>query len=164
MLIDCSTCSNASAGGGDKPRETLRLSIGVGSEGAGKALDCESSSPSASEHDSASLHYCWRPTSRMCRSLSSLEKQQSCASREPVGVIDESASRRNTRATPRDPSLVPWPRSSVWWQRNPGNHNRINDQKEDAAGLIVAKKRGNARGAKQPYCVTSQHQKRKETA
>lgn len=163
MLIDCSTCSNALAGGGDKPRETLRSADVSAGEGACKASDCEGSSPSASEHDSASLHYIQRPTSLIGRSLKSLMKQQSSAIRERVGVIDESASQRNKRATLREHSPVSEPRSSAR-QRSTGNHNCAIGWKENAAGFIVARKRGNARGAKEPYCETRRNQKRKESA
>ena len=151
MLIDCSTCSDALAGGGDKARETLRSVALVIGEGACKAPDCEGASPSASEHDSASLHRSQRPISLMCRSLSSLVKQQSYATRGLGGVIDESARRKNDRATLRDHSPVSGPRSSAR-QRDTGNHNRVTGWKENAAGSVVAGKRVKARGAKGPYC------------
>ena len=151
MLIDCSTCSNALAGGGDNARETLRSVAYAPGERACKAPDCEGASPSASEHVSASLHCSQRPTFRKCRSLSSLVKQQSCATRELGGVIDESAHRKNDRATLRDHSPVSGPRSSVR-QRGTGNHNRAIGWKENAAGSVVAGKRVKARGAKGPYC------------
>jgi len=152
MLIDCSTCSNAVASGGDKARETQRLLAKAFSEGACKALDCEDVSPNVSERDSASLHIkSQRPTSRKWRSLSPLAKQQSKAARGLGGVIGESACRKNNRATLRDDSPVSGRRSSVE-QRDTGNHNRGIGWKENAAGLVVAEKQAKACGAKGPYC------------
>jgi hypothetical protein len=164
MLIDCSTCSNALAGGGDKARETVRLVACAASEGATPALNCKSVSPSESEPGSASLQLkSRRPTSQGWRSQLSPVKQQSNAVGESGGVIEESAHRKNNRATPREHSPASALKSSAR-ERNTGNHNRAIDRKENAEGLIVAKKRGNACGAKEPYCETRHYQKRKETA
>jgi len=153
MLIDCSTCSNALAGGGDKARETLRSGGGNASgEGARPAPDCKRTSPNASETDSASLQSkSRRPTSQGWRSLPDLAKQQSRAAREPGGVTEEGACGKNNRATPREISPVSGRRSAAG-PRSVGNHNHAIARKEKAEGSVVAKKRGNARRAKGPCC------------
>ena len=51
-----------------------------------KLLDCEDASPSESELDTASLHKSQWPTFQRWRSLTSLEKQWSEASKELGGV------------------------------------------------------------------------------
>jgi hypothetical protein len=151
MLIDCTTCSNALAGGGDKARETLRSGGFASGEGASSAPDCERASPNASEPDSASLRKPRRPTSQGWRSLQPLVKQQSRAARGPGGVIGESARGKDNRATLRERSPVPGLRSRVR-QRGRGNHNHAIGRNERAEGSVVARKRGNARGAKGPCC------------
>ena len=148
MLIDHSTCSNAPACGGDKARETER-SVELAGERGCKPLDCEDASPSESELDSASLHKSQWPTFRKWRSLTSLEKQWSEASKELGGVIEESARRRRNRdireTSPVSPSL-----RLGRGQRGMGNHNRANGRTEESEGFVVVLKRGNARGAKKP--------------
>ena len=151
MSIDRSTCSDASACGGDKARETKR-SARVAGEGGWKPSDREGASLSASEHDSASLHYNpqW-PTSQRWRSLQLSTKQRSRAVEGLGGVIDESAHRKRTRAT-RDASPVSYrPRSGVG-QRSMGKHNHVIGRSEVSEGSIVARKRVKVRGAKGPHC------------
>ena len=150
MLIDHSTCSNAPACGGDKARETEWPASMAGERGC-KPLDCEDVSPSASELDSASLNLSQWPTSQNGRSLTSLEKQWSRASRELCGVIEESARRRRNRNIRENSPVSNFQRSGER-QRVMGNHNHGIGRKEWSEWPIVAMKRGNARGAKGPYC------------
>ncbi len=149
MLIDRSTCSNASACGGDKARETKRSALMAG-EGGWKPPDCKGASLSASEHDSASLHYNPRwPTSQRWRSLQLSTKQRSSAVEGPGGGTDESAHRKRTRVN-REASPVSY--RSGFGQRSMGKHNHAISRSEDSEGSIVAGKRVKARGAKGPYC------------
>ena len=151
MLIDRSTCSNASACGGDKARETKRSGL-VAGEGGHNPLDCKGASLSASEHDSASLHYNPRwPTSQRWRSLQLSTKQRSSAVEGPGGVTDESAHRKRTRAN-REASPVSCRPRSGDGQRSMGNHNHAFGRSEVSEGSIVAGKRVKARGAKGPHC------------
>ena len=151
MLIDRSTCSNASACGGDKARETKRSAL-VAGEGGWKLPDCKGASLSAGEHDSASLRYNPRwPTSQGWRSLQLSTKQRSSAVEGPGGVADESAHRKRTRAN-REASPVSYRPRSGDGQRSMGNHNHAIGRSEVSEGSIVARKRVKARGAKGPYC------------
>ena len=134
MTIDRSTCSDAPACGGNKTRETERSAPVAGERGF-KPPDREGASLSASEHDSASLHYSQRPTSRIWRSLQPSTKQRSYAVEGLGRVIDESAHQRRTGAT-RDASPVSFrPRSGVG-QRSMGNHNHAIGRSEVAEGFI----------------------------
>ena len=149
MLIDRSICSDASACGGDKARETKRSAL-VAGEGGWKPPDCKGASLSASEHDSASLRYNPRwPTSQRWRSLQLSTKQRSSAVEGPGGVADESAHRKRTRAN-REASPVS--HRSGFGQRSMGKHNHAIGRSEVSEGSIVAGKRVKARGAKGPYC------------
>jgi hypothetical protein len=151
MTIDRSTCSNASARGGDKTRETER-SVLVAGEGRRSLPDCEGASLSASEPDSASLH-CnsqW-PPSRKLGGLTFPVKQRSKAAGELSGVIEESAHRKRNRVN-RETSLVSVRPRSGRGQRGVGNHNHGFGHDEESAGPIVARKRVKVRGAKRPYC------------
>jgi hypothetical protein len=151
MTIDRSTCSNAPARGGDKARETERSALLAG-EGGGSLSDCEGASLSASEPDSASVHFTpqW-PPSRKLGGLTFPVKQRSNAAGELSGVIEESAHRKRNRVT-RETSLVSVRPRSGSGQRGVGNHNHALGQDEESAGSIVARKRVKARGAKRPCC------------
>ncbi len=151
MLIDRSTCSDASACGGDKARETKRSALMAG-EGGRNPPDCKGASLSASEHDSASLHYNPRwPTSQRWRSQQLSTKQRSSAVEGPGGVTDESAHRKRTRAN-REASPVSHRPRLGRRQRSMGKHNHAIGWSEVSEGSIVAGKRVKARGAKGPYC------------
>ena len=150
MLIDHSTCSNAPACGGDKARETEWSALVAGERGR-KPLDCEDASPSESKLDSASLRKSQWPTFQRWRSLTSLEKQWSEASKELGGVVEESARQRRNRNIRETSPVSPCPRSGRG-QRSMGNHNHAIGRTEESEGFVVAMKRGNARGAKGPYC------------
>ena len=148
MLIDHSACSNAPACEGDGSRETER-SVELAGERGIKPLDCEDTSPSASKLDLASLNKSQWPISQEGRSLTSLEKQWSEASKELGGVIEESARQRRNRnireTSPVSPSL-----RLGRGQRGMGNHNHANGRTEESEGFVVVLTRGNARGAKEP--------------
>ena len=162
MLIDRSTCSDASACGGDKARETKRSALLAG-EGGWNPPDRKGGSLSASEHDSASLHdNPQRPTSRIWRSLQPSIKQRSRAVEGLGGVTDESAHRKRTRAN-REASPESCRPRSGGGQRNMGKHNHVIARSEVSEGSIVARKRVKARGAKGPYCKHAAI-KRKESA
>ena len=151
MLIDRSTCSDTSACGGDKARETKWSALMAG-EGGWKPPDRKGASLSASEHDSASLHdNPQRPTSRIWRSLQLSTKQRSSAVEGLGGVTDESAHRKRTRVN-REASPVSFRPRSGDGQRSMGKHNHAIDRSEDSEGSIVAGKRVKARGAKGPHC------------
>ena len=150
MLIDHSACSNASACEGDGSRETER-SVELAGERGCKPLDSEDASPSESELDSASLHKSQWPTFQRWRSLTSLEKQWSEASKELGGVVEESACRRRNRNI-REGSPVSDFQRSEDGQRAMGNHNHGTGWAESSEWFIGAMKQGNACGAKGPYC------------
>ena len=150
MLIDHSTCSNAPACGGDKAREKER-SVELAGERGVNPLDCEDASPSESKLDLASLHKSQWPTCRKWRSLTSLEKQWSNASKELGGVIEESARRRRNRNIREASSVSPSLRLGRG-QRSMGNHNHAIGRTEESEGSVVAMKRGNACGVKGPHC------------
>lgn len=151
MSIDRSTCSDASACGGDKARETKRSALLTG-KGGWKPPDRKGASLSASEHDSASLHdnSQW-PTFRIWRSLQPSIKQRSRAVEGLGGVTDESAHRKRTRAN-REASLESIRPRSGGGQRGMGKHNHAIARSEVSEGSIVARKRVKARGAKGPHC------------
>ena len=150
MVIDRSTCSNASARGGDKARETKRSAQKAGERGC-SLLDCKGAGLSASELDSASLHHSQWPSSRMMGGLTSPGKQRLHAPGGLGGVIDESAHRKRNRVIRETSPVFLCPRSGRG-QRGVGNHNHASGRSEESEGLVVARKRVKARGAKGPYC------------
>lgn len=163
MSIDRSTCSDASACGGDKARETKRSALLAG-EGGWNSPDRKGASLSASEHDSASLHYNpQRPTSRIWRSLQPSIKQRSRAVEGLGGVTDESAHRKRSRANREASPESIRPRSGGG-QRGMGKHNHVIARSEVSEGSIVARKRVKVRGAKGPYCKHATIKTRKEAA
>ena len=114
-------------------------------------LDREDASPSASELDSASLRLSQWPTFQRWRSLTSLEKQWSSASKGLGGVVEESARRRRNRNIRENSPVSDFQRSEER-QRIMGNHNHDPGREELSEWSIVALKRGNACGAKGPHC------------
>ena len=162
MSIDRSTCSDAPACGGNKARETER-SVLMAGEGGWNPPDCKGASLSASEHDSASLHYSQRPTSQKWRSLQPSIKQRSRAVEGLGGVTDESAHRKRTRAN-REASPVSCRPRSGGGQRSMGKHNHAIARSEVSEGSIVARKRVKVRGAKGPHCKQATIKTRKEAA
>jgi hypothetical protein len=149
MLIACTTFSCALACAGDQSCETLR-SLRMHGERGWSPLDSEDMSPSISELDSASLHH------TLAVKLPEVLKP----------VINEEATSMSTHWATRGD----WrERVSKDWQQVPGEPPRCIVGEESALqggrGInnfvfcrrrkserpIVAKKRGNARGAKGLY-------------
>ena len=151
MVIVHSPISCASAWLDYDPRETLRSCPRGHGEERGILSDGESASPNPERGklDSASLHQCWRPTSRRWRSLPLTGKSMnSCTCQASRGDWRERALKEYPRY-PGDPSrsrkLVVSVGKGSWGSHNPGSLRR---RKSDRP--IVARKRGNARGAKRP--------------
>ena len=158
MLIVRSTCSDASACGGDKARETKRSAIMAG-EGGWKPPDREGASLSASEHDSASLHYNpqW-PTSQRWRSLQSSMEQRSRAVEGLGGVTDESAHRKRTRANREASPASIRPRSGGG-QRGMGKHNHAIRPERGLRGVHSSEEAGESPWSKGTPLQTCCHQK-----
>jgi len=155
MLIVRSTCSCASACGGDKARETWR-SASVADKGGWYPPDNEVASPNASEPDSASLR-CWRRLSppRMVKPAIVGEATNASIRRDARGGWGERAMTEHARY-PGEPlrSLV----SAVGTgQGTQGSHNLRIPRRRQSDRLIVAMKWGNSRGAKGPdlRCVST---------
>lgn len=148
MKIVRLTSSHAWAGGSNETRETTRSET-TQAKGA-KLLDGKGASPNPARGElvSASLNLNRRPTSQERRSLPSAGKQRIPAPVGPVGVRGGSACRKNnhdrweTRAGSRSK------RRSV-----EEIHNLQRSPARESEGLVVAMKRGNARGAKEPCCI-----------
>ena len=155
MLIVRSTCSCASACGGDKARETWRPAL-VADEGGWYPPDNEIASPNASEPVSASLR-CWRRLSPQNVVKPAIVGEATNASirRDARGDWGERATTEHARY-PGEPlrSLV----SAVGTgQGTQGSHNLRIPRRRQSDRLIVAMKRGNSRGAKGPglRCVST---------
>ena len=157
VLIDCkvsmmkivrSTSSHASAGESNETRGTMRFGA---IQAKGVVLpddDGVSPNPERGKLVSASLNPHRRPSSQEMRSLPLTGKQRMMAPARPVGVRGVSARQKNHHAI---------------WETRPSrrlgrrqpplemhNHRRCLGRESD--GLVVARKRGNARGAKEPCC------------
>src|SRR5262245_21984116 len=107
--------------------------------------DALSLNPARGELVSASLNPYRRPTSQERRSLPSAGKQRTFAPVEPVGVRGVGATQKNHHVT--------WETRSdgcLWRQSAVGMHNHPRCLGRESEGLVVAGKRGNARGAKEP--------------
>ncbi len=106
-----------------------------------------SPNPARGELVSASLNPYRRPSSQETRSLPSTGKQRTTAPVGPVGVRGVGAPQKNHHAT--------WEtRPSRRLKRQPplGMHNQRGCLERESEGFVVASKRGNARGAKEPCC------------
>jgi hypothetical protein len=147
MKIVRSTSSCASAGGSNEAREAMRSG---GIQAKGVVLpddDGVSPNPARGELVSASLNDYRRPSSQETRSLPPTGKQRTQAPVGPVGVRGVSACQKNRQVTLGAPPEPPHPRQPVL-----GIHNEEWCLGVESDGLVVAEKRGNARGAKEPYC------------
>lgn len=148
MRIVRSTSSHASAGESNGTRETLRFGA---IQAKGVVLpddDGVSPNPARGELVSASLNHNRRPTSQKGRSLPPTGKQRTVAPVGPVGVRGVGAYQKNHHAT--------WEtRSSrrLLRQLARGMHNYRQCLGRESDGLVVARKRGNARRAKEPCCM-----------
>ena len=86
------------------------------------------------------------------------EGEGSMARRKPIdaagcsgGVVSDGTTTRTHRAT-GEALLVPARKGGSWVGRITGNTGKSADDERVAEGLVVARKRGNARGAKGPCC------------
>lgn len=147
MKIVRSTSSHASAGGSDETRETMRFGD---IQARGVSLpddDGLSLNPARGELVSAPLNLYRRPRFQKIRSLPLTKKQRTFAFVRPVGVRGVGADQKNHHVT--------WETRSgrcLKRQLPRGTHNPRQCLRRESDGLIVAKKRGNARGAKEPCC------------
>ena len=146
MKIVRSTSSCALAGESNETREAVRSGE---IQAKGVVLpddDGVSPNPERGELVSASLNNYRRPTFPRWRSLLSTGKKRTVAPVEPVGVRAVGAHQKNHHVTLGDPLRPPRQRQLAL-----GIHNReVPGWESD--GLVVAKKRGNACGAKEPCC------------
>jgi len=148
MKIVRSTSSHASAGGSNETRETMRSGA---IQAKGEALpddDGVSPNPERGELVSASLNHYRRPTSQKGRSLPPTGKQRTLAPAGPVGVRGVGAHQKNRHVTWETPSSRRLMRPLAM-----GMHNHRRCLRGESEGLVVARKRGNARGAKEPCCM-----------
>lgn len=153
MKIVRSTSSHESAWGSNEPRETTRSEE---FQAKGEFLpDGDGVSPNLERGElvSASLNQYRRPTLQEGRSLLPTGKQRNCALVGPVGVRGVGAYQKNhhdnweTRLDSRRER-----------QLTMGMHNHRQRLGRESDGLVVARKRGNARGAKEPCCMHASHQ------
>lgn len=103
--------------------------------------------PARGELVTASLNNYRRPASQERESLTSTGKQRTFAPVEPVGVRGVGADQKNHQVT--------WDTRSDRRLQRPlamGIHNHRQCPGRESDGLVVAGKRGNARGAKEPCC------------
>jgi hypothetical protein len=138
MRIVRSTSSHASAGGSYETRETLRSGAIQAKEAIPPDDDGPSLNPARGELVSASLNKYRRSTFQRRRSLISAGKQRTFAPVEPVGVKGVGADQKNRQVT--------------WETRLGSRAVRQLCPGRESEGLVVAGKRGNARGAKEPCC------------
>src|SRR5215472_8389963 len=143
-----STSSHASAGESNGTRETVRSGE---IQARGVVLPDDngvSPNPARGELVSASLNPYRRSTSQKGRSLLPTGKQRTSAPVGPVGVRAVGAHQKNYHVT--------WETHSsrrLLRQLPMGTHNRRRCLGWESDGLIGARKRGNARGAKEPCCM-----------
>ena len=147
MKIVRSTSSHAPAGGSNEPRETMRSGAVQAKRVVLSDDDGVSPNPARGELVSASLHHYRRPSSRKMQSLPPTGKQRTTAPVGPIGV-------RGVSARPKNHHVTWETRSSGRLMRHPamGIHNHRRGLGRESDGLVVARKRGNARGAKEPCC------------
>lgn len=149
MLIVRSTCSCASACGGNKARETWR-SAPVAGDGGWYPPDSEVVSPNASEPDTASLHHNWRSANlpNMVKPAIGGEATDASIRRAARGDWGERATTEHTR-NPGEPLRSP--ESAVdTGQGARGRHNPRAPRRRQADWPVVAVKRGSSRRAKGP--------------
>lgn len=148
MRIVRSTSSHASAGESNETRGTMRSGE---IQAKGETLpddDGVSPNPARGELVSASLNRYRRPSSQETRSLPPTGKQRTLAPVGPIGVRGVSARQKNRHVT--------WETRSGRRLKRPlpmGMHNHRQCLGWESDGLVVARKRGNSRGAKEPCCM-----------
>ena len=148
MRIVRSTSSHAAAGGSNEARETQRFGAIQARKGRPFDDDGLSLNPGRGELVTASLNKYRRPTIQKRPSLKSTGKQRTGAPGEPVGVRGVGAGQKNQQL-PGRPAWAVWARARRA-EMGINNHRPCPGRESD--GLIVARKRGNARGAKEPCC------------
>ena len=150
MIMVCSSCSCASACGGNEARETTRSALTGAGEGGWFPPDGEGASPNASELASASLH--------TRRSVNLPEMAKPAIVGEAADKSTRQAARGDWRERapkeriryPGDPSRSAAP--AVGAALDPwGSHNPRSPRRWESERFVVVWKRGNARGAKGPF-------------
>jgi len=146
MPIAYSAFSCASAWKSDQPREALRSH---GGERGWYPLDSEGMSLTQVNSIQPRYTKCQWPTFQRWRSLKSTRKKCAYALVELTGVIGEGAFRKvSSMSREIHTGVLP---VRVWvgqWVR--GNHNFHTSRTWKSEGPVVARKRGNACGAKRP--------------
>jgi len=150
MLISRMTFSRALACEGDQSRETLRSCKTSQGESGWNPLHDEDASPNASELITASLH---QPMTvklpEMPKPIIHGEETIICTHEVIRGDWRERVS-KDWQQVPGDPSLCIHGEESVL-QGYMGINNHISCRRRESERSIVAKKRGNSRGAKGLY-------------
>ncbi len=147
MPIAHSAFSYASAWKSYQPRETLRSH---GGEEGWHPSDSKGMSPTKVNSIRPRYANRQRPTSRRWGSLKSMRKQCAYALFELTGVIGEGAFRKvNSMSRETHTGALTVKVQTEQWME--GNHNFHSSQNWESEWFVVAKKRGNARGAKRPY-------------
>jgi len=146
MLIACSTFSCALACAGDQSRETLR-SLLLHGEGGWSPLDNEDVSPNVSELDSASLHQLLAVNLPEMLKPATSEEATSMSTHWAIRGDWRERMSKDWQQVPGEPPRCTVGEESVV-QGGRGINNSVFCRRRKSERPIVAKKRGNARGAK----------------
>jgi hypothetical protein len=146
MLIACSTFSCALACAGDQSRETLR-SLLLHGEGGWPPLDNEDVSPNVSELDSASLHQLLAVNLPEMLKPATSEEATSMSTHWAIRGDWRERMSKDWQQVPGEPPRCTVGEESVV-QGGRGINNSVFCRRRKSERPIVAKKRGNARGAK----------------
>jgi len=146
MLIACSTFSCALACAGDQSRETLR-SLLLHGEGGWPPLDNEDVSPNVSELDSASLHQLLAVNLPEMLKPATIEEATSMSTHWAIRGDWRERMSKDWQQVPGEPPRCTIGEESVV-QGGRGINNSVFCRRRKSERPIVAKKRGNARGAK----------------
>jgi hypothetical protein len=151
MLIACSTFSCALACEGDQSRETLRsLLYLMHGEGGWPPPDSEDMSPNVSELDSASLHHPLAVSlPEVLKPVTNEEATSMCTHWAIRGDWRERVSKDWQQVPGEPPRCIGGELSAI--QGGRGINNPAFCRRRKSERPIVAKKRGNARGAKGLY-------------
>ena len=166
MLISRMTFSRALACAGDQSRETSRSSKKSQGESGWNPFHDKDASPNASELSSASLHPVFTPMMavklpEMLKPIICEEETIRCTHEVIRGDWRERVS-KDWQQVPGDPPLSTNGEESVL-QGYLGINNHLYPRRRESERSIVAKKRGNSRGAKGLY-VSHVSSKRVRTA
>jgi hypothetical protein len=146
MLIACSTFSCALACAGDQSRETLR-SLLLHGEGGWPPLDNEDVSPNVSELASASLHQLLAVNLPEMLKPATIEEATSMSTHWAIRGDWRERMSKDWQQVPGEPPRCTVGEESVV-QGGRGINNSVFCRRRKSERPIVAKKRGNARGAK----------------